>query len=167
MSRRATLGVLACLALAGCAGTPPAWLASGEAREITGLLEQFDNLAGAGAEEQRRELAAAQAAFERSPSELNRLRLALVLSLPHVPQRDDARIIALLDEPAAGPPTLRREVAVLVQRMAAERLRLLREEQRRGERLEAALREEQKKTEELQKKLGALRAIDRDLRRRP
>lgn len=156
--------VAACLGLAACAGTPPSALsAADDNRETAVLLEQYEQWATAPADEQRREFNAAQAAFERNPGDVSRLRLALLLSLPRVPWRDDGRIVALLSElPANGAPSLARNVARLLVRLAGERLRLQKDEQRRHD---AALREEHQKVEELQRKLDALRTIDQEIRK--
>lgn len=51
----------------------------------------------------------------------------------------------------------------MAERLMLERLRHCKEEKRQ---LELQLKESQKRTEELQKKLDALRAIDRELRNR-
>jgi hypothetical protein len=171
--------------LAACAGLPPHLFQGGEARAVTALLAQFDGLALLPAEEQKRELAAAQAAFEADSNDINRLRLALALSVPQPPLRDDTRLIALVgDWPAGGgEPSLSREVAKLLHRQATDRQKLLREDQRRIDglreeqrrsetqlrdeqrRADAQFREEHKRFEELQQKLDALRAIDREARR--
>jgi hypothetical protein len=107
------------------------------------------------ADEQRREYQAAQAAFEQQPGDLQRLRLALLLSLARAPWRDDTRTLQLLagmEAVPAGQPSPRRDLAVLIQKLVAERQRQLREEHR--------------KVEDLQQKLDSLRAIDRDTRQR-
>jgi hypothetical protein len=174
---------LVCAGLSGCAAIAPnerpapvVVADSSDSQAVLDLLLQAEQLAGLAGEAQHLELLAAQAEYERNPGDgLNRLRLALALSMPKVSWRDDARVIALLgDWPPGAEPSLRRQVAQLVYRLATERLRLLKEESRRYEtlrdehrRTDAALRESQRKLEELQQKLDALRAIDRDTRRQP
>jgi hypothetical protein len=175
--------LLMTLGIAGCAGFPQHVLPGSEAREVTGLLARFDGLVRQSVEEQRRELAAAHAAFDVDPSEINRLWRALALSAP-LSVHDDAKVIGLVsDWPEDGELSLSREVAILLYRQAVDRQKILKEEQRRVDglrdelrrteiqlredqrRAEIQLREEHKKFEELQQKLEALRAIDRETRR--
>lgn len=167
------------LMLSGCVtspGAPSSLTTLMDARDVSELLERYERVAGQSAEEQKREFVVAQAAFEQRSNETNRLRLALALSLPQAPWRDDARVISLLAEWVADPnPTLRRQVAQLLYRLTVERQRLLREEQRRIEGLqlseqkksETMLHDERKKVEELQQKLDALRQIDRNTLKSP
>ena len=163
MSPRRVLQVLAVtltLALNGCAGTP--WV-SGEGREVVDLLEYCERLNGMPPDEQRREHQAAQAAFERQAGDLQRLRLALVLTLSRVPWRDDARALQLLgglEAMTADRPSPKRDLALLIQKLVGERQRQLREEHRKVDDL-------QQKFDALQQKLDALRAIDRETRQKP
>lgn len=157
MTLRRLLIALAILAtagmLGGCAATP--WTAA-ETREVVELLDFHDRLVNMAAEEQRREFQAAQTTFDRQPGDLQRLRLALLLTLPRAPWRDDARALQLLGGMEAVPPgqaSPRRDLAVLIQKLVAERQRQVREEHR--------------KSEDLQQKLDSLRAIDRETRQRP
>jgi hypothetical protein len=139
--------------LGGCASSP--WV-SGEAREVAELLEYYEKLNGMAADEQRREYTAAQSAFERQSGDQQRLRLALAMLVPRAPWRDDARVLQLLAglEPVSvDRASPRHELALLLQKLVSERQRLL--------------RDEHKKTEDLQQKLDALRAIDRESRRKP
>ena len=172
------------LGIAACAGLPQHLNPGDEADEVAGLLARFDGLTLRSGEEQRRELAAAQTAFEGDPSGINRFRFALALSVLPPPLRDDGRVIGLVgDWPEGGGPSLSRQVATLLQRQATDRQKMLKDEQRRidasrdeqrrvetqlrdeQKRAEAQLREDRKKLEELQQKLEALRAIDREARR--
>jgi hypothetical protein len=168
-----------CLGLSACVilpetqpeapATSPARAADG--REVSQLLAWFERLASQPTEEQKREFTAAQAAFEQSPNESNRLRLVLALCLPQAPWRDDARVISMIAEWSTDTsPTLRRQVAQLLYRLTVERQRLIKDEQRRADvsqqgelrRTEALLHDERKKVEDLQQKLDALREIDRN-----
>lgn len=147
------LAVTLSLMLAGCAGTP---LLSGDAREVVELLDYHEKLTAMAADEQRREYQAAQAAFERQSGDVQRLRLALLLTLPRVPWRDDARALQLLgglDAVPADRTSPKRDLALLIQKLVGERQRQLRDEQR--------------KVEDLQQKLDALRSIDRETRLKP
>lgn len=152
-ARRMLLALAAVLALAGCAATP--WI-SGEAREVIELLDYCERFGAMPAEEQRRELHAAQAGLERQPGDLQRLRLALLLTLPRTAWRDDARALQLLGGLEFAPadrPSPRRDLALLIQKLVAERQRQVRDEHR--------------KADDLQQKIDALRAIDRDVRQKP
>jgi len=139
--------------LGGCAATP--WI-SGETREVVELLDFHERLVNMAADEQRREFQAAQAAFDKQPGDPQRLRLALLLTLPRVAWRDDARALQLLGGMEAVPPgqaSPQHDLAVLIQKLVAERQRQVREEHR--------------KAEDLQQKLDSLRAIDRETRQKP
>lgn len=147
------LAVALSLALAGCAGTP--WL-SGEDREVIELLDYHEKLIGMAADAQRREYQAAQADFERHAGAAQRLRLALLLTLPRAPWRDDARALQLLDAieaETADRSSPHHDLALLIQKLVGERQRQLRDEHR--------------KVEDLQQKLDALRTIDREMRQKP
>lgn len=162
------------LALAGCAGVPRH---SVEASEVIELLDYYGHLVVMPADDQARAYQEAQTNFEREPGDLQRLRLALVLTLPRAPWRDDARVLKLIESLAEAPvdqASPRRDFAVVLQNLVSERLRLLRDEQRRAEDVQQRLqnllterqrqlREEHRKVEELQGKVEALRAIDRDM----
>lgn len=140
-----SLAIIACLALlAGCATTPKP---PDEAQEIADMLLHYDYLATLKAEEQRRELIAAQLLHERAPNDTTRLSLALVLLLPHAPWHDDIRAQVLLGN--IKPHSARHGLAQIL-------LKLITECQREQ-------REERRKVEEIQQKLDALRAIDKDL----
>jgi hypothetical protein len=150
---------------AACAQLPHLPLVSPQGRETLDVLEYFERLASLTVEEQKVEYLAAKMAFERDPSDGNRLRFAMGLSLPQTPWRDDARVVALLSSFQASRKedvVPLRAVALLIEQSAVERLHL-RDEQRRRE---AVLRDEQRRVEELQQKLEALRAIDREMRQR-
>jgi hypothetical protein len=152
-ARRVLATVAAALLLGGCAATP--WTAA-ETREVIELLDFHDRLTGMAADELRREYQAAQAAFDKQPGDVQRLRLALLLTLPRAPWRDDARALQLLggmETVPPGQPSPRRDLAVLIQKLVAERQRQVREEHR--------------KVEDLQQKLDSLRAIDRETRQKP
>ena len=146
-------------------------------------IASYRTLASASPDEQRREYQAAQAAISKEYSEGNRIRLALALSLPNAPWRDDNKLINLLETP---PGLLRRsdaplhQLLFLITRQAQERQRL-RDEQRKREnelleeqkrlrdeqrRHEAELLEERRRNEDLQMKLDALRRIDQVIKQR-
>lgn len=164
MSALARLPLAVLLLAAACAQLPGLPVVSPSGGQAVALLAYFERIAELPVERQQVELAAAQGAFERNSGDANRLRLAMVLSLPQVPWHDDARAVALvapLVQAHADDAAPLRNLALLLQKSAVERLRLVDEQRRR----EAALRAEQRRSEELQQKLDALRAIDRDMRR--
>jgi hypothetical protein len=152
-------------------------------KEALNWIASYRTLASASSDDQRREYQAAQAAIGKEYSEGNRIRLALALSLPGVPWRDDGKLINLLETP---PSLLRRpdsplhQLLFLVFKQAQERQRL-RDEQRKREsdlldeqkrlrdeqrRHEAELLEERRRNEDLQMKLDALRRIDQVIKQR-
>jgi len=163
------------LALAGCAGAPGHGV---EATEVIELLDYYGRLVAMPADDQARAYQDAQANFERQPGDLQRLRLALVLTLPRAPWRDDPRVLQLIEniaEARIDKTSPHRDFALALQKLVSERLRLLREEQRKAEDVQQKLqnllaerqrqlREEHRKVEDLQEKVDALRAIDRDTR---
>lgn len=151
--------------------------------EALNWIASYRALASASSDEQRREYQAAQAAIGKEYSESNRIRLALALSLPGAPWRDDNRLISVLDIP---PNLLKRsdsplhQLLFMVFKQAQERQRL-REEQRKREadlleeqkrlrdeqrRHETELLEERRRNEDLQMKLDALRRIDQVIKQR-
>jgi len=157
-------------------------LSSGES-EALAWLSAYRVLANAPLDEQRKEYLAAQAALSKESNDSNRLRLALALSLPGVPWRDDNKLMATLDTPSSLlklPDSPLHQLIFVIYKQAQERQRL-REEQRKHEnelleeqkhlreeqkRHEAELIEAQRQNEELQTKLDALRRIDQDLKHR-
>lgn len=165
----------AVLLLAGCAGAPEH---GSEGREVIDLLDYYGRLAAMPAEVQQREYQNIQDAFERKSDDAQRLRLALVLTLPQAPWRDDVRALKLVEAIVDATPervSARRDLALAMHRLIGERFRALRDEQYKAEdaqkKLQALLaerqrqlREEHRKAEELQEKLDALLAIDRNTR---
>lgn len=167
--------LLAMAVLAGCAGVPER---NPETREVSELLDYYGRLAALPPDEQQRAYQEAKADFERQSGDMQRLRLALALSLPRAPWRDDAQVLQLVESIAETPgdrPSPRRNFALAIHKLVGERLRLLREEQRKADdaqqklhgqlaERQRQLREEHRKAEDLQEKLDALLAIDRDMR---
>ena len=159
----------ACRALA-CAVLVPLWLAAcapmtrtvsggfgeapvftnAETRVVLSLLDGYQRWQAMPAEDLRLEFTAANDAYATAQGDAERLRLALLLSLPGAPFRDDGRALSVL-EPVATPGAAGplRELALIVRSQLAERLR--------------AVRDEQKRSEELSQKLDALRKLERSL----
>jgi len=159
---RAVPALVAIVLLAGCAGSPPV---PDPAHEVAAALANHERMATLKVEEQRREFNAARVAYERAPNDTTRLDLALVMLLPRVPWRDDARVQLLLGDIEAAPDgqhSARHDLAQLLLRLLSERQRAQRDEQRKADQLVIQLREERRKVEDLQQKIESLRAIDRE-----
>lgn len=171
--------------LAGCAGLPPGSAPDApethfgdESREVAALLDYHRRVTEMAAADQLREYQISLAGFERHPGEFQRMRLALLLTLPRVAWHDDARALQLVDTVAAGPVdrvSPRRDLALVLQKFLNDRIAQaeeLRKSDEAGQKLRAQLadrqrqiRDEQRKAEELEQKLNALRDIDRRLPR--
>jgi len=119
-----------------------------EAEEALSVLVDLQKLALAGVDEQKRELAAATQTLARQKSDVARLKVGMLQSLP-AGGGDEARALATLD------PVLRqgngptRMVAAVLMAQLTERQRVVREEKRRSD--------------DLQQKLDALKALERSL----
>ena len=150
------------LVLAGCAAVPQgggrgaeagAWapLPADEGAAVSALLAYHQRVATLPADDAKRELASANQAYQAARTEETRLRLGLVLLAPGTVVRDDARALSLLEAALAERPRngMVRQFLLLLQGQAGERVRLLREEQRRSA--------------DLQQKLDALKAIDQSI----
>lgn len=167
----------------------PSIEASQDTQEAVDLLNYFQRISTLPADELRKEYNTVSTAYQRDKTEQQRLRLALLLSVPGASFRDDAKLFGLLE---AAPPRTgsgdanspSRQLALVLQKLNAERVRQVREEQKRWEqlprddakrveelttlnkRLEGQLADEKRRSDELQKKLDALITIERDLRSR-
>ena len=198
MLERQTIAALLCVGfVAGCSTlgekrnpdfhfaseSPTAIWSKNPESEALLWLAAYRSLSNASLDEQRKEYLAAQAAASKEGSDSNRLRLALALSLPGVPWRDDNKLINTLESPTSLfklPDSPLHQLVFVLYKQAQERQRL-REEQRKHEnelqedlkrlreeqkRHEAELLEGQRRNDELQMKLDALRRIDQDLKQR-
>lgn len=178
--------------LAGCTGMPSIDFPTGaeqparkqatqdEIREVLELLDEYRRLVTAPVADQQRTYRNALADFESNPGAMQRLRLALLLTLPQVPWHDDTRALQLLGSVAevqADQSLPRNDLALILHSFVTEQMRQVREEHRKGteanQRLQAQLAErqrqlqdEQRKVEALEGKLDALRQIDRKVLRR-
>ena len=122
-----------------------------EEQQAIALLADLQRYAGESGDDLRRELAAANQAVSRARTEANRIRLAVLLTLPGAGAPDDARALALLDSVAgksAGTSPVKQLAAVLYAQIA---------ERARG------MAEERKKSAAAQEKLDQLRAVERSL----
>lgn len=122
-----------CLILGACSHVPP--VPVDENRLVLDTLALAQKTAAANAEEQKRELASAQQAYNRERSLGNRLRLGVLLALPQP---------ALL-EPLAGHAGPAGQLATLVQGQLNERLK------------------EGRRAQQLKEQLDELKSIERQL----
>jgi len=126
---------------------------SAEEQQALALLAELQRLAVAPSEDLRKELAG-NASAAKLRGDAAKVRMAWLLSMPDTGKQDELRALALLEQvvgksPAATPT---KQIAVLLHAQISERLR--------------AVREEQKKTQAVQQKLDALRALERSLQGR-
>lgn len=134
-----------------------------ENAEVSALLAYYQALLSMPADELKREYQGTSQAVARDKTELSRLRLALLMCVPGIPWRDDARILALLDRVAIRDSPVespRRQFVILLQKLITERQR----EHRRAEDLAAEKQREQRRADELQRKLDEMLNIERKLR---
>jgi hypothetical protein len=122
-----------------------------EEQQTIALLFELQRYTGESNDELRRELSAAMQALNRARTEPNRIRAAVLLTLPGAGSPDDARAMALLESvsgknPGASP--IKQLAAVLLAQIA-ERVR--------------GMSEERRKSAAAQEKLDQLRAVERSL----
>jgi len=138
---------------AAAAQEPPAGPPINEDEQQTlALLVDLQRYAIAPADELRRELAAVnQASNPRARSDANRIRLAVLLTIPNAGPPDDGRALALLESVAGktGGASPLKQLALVLYAQIAERVRNVAEERKRS-----ALAQE---------KLDQLRAVERTL----
>jgi len=130
---------------------PPPAPVNEEEQQMMALLFELQRYSGEANDELRRDLNAAMQALNRARTEPNRIRAAVLLTLPGAGPPDDARAIALLESvsgktPGASP--MKQLAAVLLVQIA-ERMR--------------GMGEERKKSAAAQEKLDQLRAVERSL----
>ena len=126
------------------------------------LLGYFQRIRSMTAEELGSEYALVSQAFAKQKSDAGRLRLAMLLSLPHASFRDDARAVQLAEEvqnakPADGAPA-KQFAGVLVSVVNEQR-----RQEERYQKLGQKLKDEEKRGEALQQKLEALKTIEKNL----
>jgi hypothetical protein len=122
-----------------------------EEQQTIALLADLQRYTGESNEELRRELAAAVQALNRARTEPNRIRVAVLLTLPGAGPPDDARAIALLESVSGKTPGMSpiKQLAAVLLAQIAERMR--------------GMSEERKKSAAAQEKLDQLRAVERSL----
>jgi len=122
-----------------------------EEQQAIALLADLQRYASESPDDLRRELAAANQAVNRARTDANRIRLAVLTTLPAAGPTDDARALALLESvfgKSAGTSPVK-QLAVVLYLQIAERTR--------------GVAEEKKKTAAAQEKLDQLRAVERSL----
>ena len=120
-------------------------------QQALALLADLQRYVSDPPEDLRRELVGANAALARTRSDANRIRVAMLLTLPAAGPPDDTRALALLEPLVARTATSSplKQIAALLYSQIVERSRIV--------------REEQKRTAVAQEKLDALRAVERSL----
>ncbi|MEW6314568.1 MAG: hypothetical protein AB1513_11110 [Pseudomonadota bacterium] len=129
-----------------------------DSETVAMLLAYFDTARKMSPPELARASERTRQAYTRENSTLLRLQLALLLSMPQNPQRDDARVLALLEPQLKDSGSLH-NFAMLLHAHVAEHKRL----NESAEALDAKTREEQKRADILQQKLDALITLERSL----
>lgn len=156
--RRRFAWFLAALVLGGCAHAPSGIPIASHpaAAHTTALLAYYRHIALLPPDALDREYAAAQADFSQAPDTAQRLRLALLLSLPGTRFHDPEAVLRLLDseDAASASGTLADFAFLLAHQASAERD------------TEAQLRIASDRAAALQRKLDGLKSIERSMNRR-
>jgi hypothetical protein len=120
-------------------------------QQTIALLAELQRYSGEASDELRRDLNAAIQALNRARTEPNRIRAAVLLTLPGAGPPDDARAIALLESVSGKTPgsSPMKQLAAVLLAQIAERMR--------------GMSEERKKSAAAQEKLDQLRAVERSL----
>jgi hypothetical protein len=120
-------------------------------QQMLALIADLQRYSGETGDELRRDLAAANQAINRARTDVNRVRLAVLLTLPGAGPPDDIRALGLLEavvgkSPGSSPV---RQLAAVLYSQIVERVR--------------GVSEEKKKSAAAQEKLDQLRAVERSL----
>jgi hypothetical protein len=147
-ARLLPLAVAACLA-AGCAAPPgtakPAPVVSRPVSESENLLGYYHTLRGLSAADLGKEHELARQAYARARTDYNRVRYAMVLTVPNATSHDDARALEMLEPVAKNPGAQLQPLASLLASHLQER-----------KKLDAT-------AQALQQKLEALRSLERSI----
>lgn len=153
------LAALAAFAFSGCAvlrdiesGEPPAVVEEARPDDTERLLANFARVRKLPAAEQAKEHESARQAYARSQSDYNRMRLAMLLTLPGAAFNDEARALELIDPLARNPRASVHTLAVLLGAYLQEQ-----------KRLNGSVQALQQNLQGLQHKLDALKSLDRSL----
>ena len=170
---------LLCLSASGCAEQNhrpnPVVVSDGKAidnsvRDITTLMNYSQKIRTLNPEELTSEFNAMSQNFAKKKSDLNRIRMATLLSFPYGTFRDDAAALNLLDEYLASNGAEDKSVLknyakvlfanIVEQKKQDERIQKLlqkvKDEQKRADTL-------QQKNDELQQKLNAIKSIEKNM----
>lgn len=144
------LAWLAAAALAAGCTQPPAvektaTVVARPVSEAENLLGYYQNLRGLGAADLGREHDAARQAYARARSDFNRVRYAMVLTVPGAAFADDTRALEMLEPVAKNPGGSLQPLAHLIVTHLQERKRL------------------DANAQALQQKLDALRSLERQM----
>jgi hypothetical protein len=131
---------------------PPAPLRSDD---VDRLLSYFEHVRKLPAGEFVRESDSARNAFNRTRSDFDRARYAMLLSVPNTPANDDPRALDLLEPLVKNPGSNLHGLALLVSAHVQERRRL-----------ESGMQNLQQNVQGLQQKLDALMSLERSLMNR-
>ena len=189
---RAVLALpLVALALAGCVALQafeaqepaPSVQADGpqSASSMESVLLYFQHIKQIPAADLGREHDAARRAYAQERSDINRVRLAMVLSLPNTAVRDRNQALELLEPPMKDPRAPLHGIATLIGTYLQEQRRLdgsMQDLQRKLDQLTSVYAQEQRRHEgnmqelqrrhesnvqEMQKKLDQLKSLERSL----
>jgi hypothetical protein len=148
-------GIVCAAAVAGCGVLriaeplePAPWVQAGApqpASDAESLLLYFQHIRKLSGPEAGREYDAARQAYARARTDFNRVRLAMMLSLPGTAFADEPRAVGLLDTVAKHPGARLQGLAVVLGAHLQEQQRLAASAQ------------------DLQQKLDALRSLERSL----
>lgn len=122
------------------------------ASDVDELLGYFQHLKKLPGNQLGKEHDNARQAFVKEASEINRVRLAMVLSMPSTPFADDARALDLLDPVIRSRQTSMYGLAFLLATYIQERRKL-----------EGNVQSLQQNLQGLQQKLDALKSLERSL----
>lgn len=139
-----------------CAQPAPAEIRS-EVDEVMDYYLAFRTKSGSSAKEA---LETARKDFDANGNETSRLKLALIYWAPNSPFRNDAQVAQLLEPYIRGEGGNARELRSLAHILMGS-LELNRRSDAAVQAQLSRLREEQKKSEELQRKLDALKDVER------
>ncbi len=149
--RRALRGLLGCVAafaVAACTAPQSVQVpVPDDVTQLSDLVGYYSRVAAMSPENQRREYAGASRTFSRDPTPYNRIRVAMLASMPGTPYQDDVRAMSLLEPYSrAGPSYDRlRQFGAILHGQLAERIHS------RG------------RAEQLKEQLDALRAVERTI----
>lgn len=162
------LGLGACVqpAQRGAPGAPAngAWNSPETLRgaDSAEALAYFQRIKGLSGDALAAEHAAASQALAKRRSDVNRLRLALLLILPRTAFKDEGRAMALANEvatnKAADAPEMK-HLALLLAAIANEQ----KQQEERLQQLVQKQKDDEKRADALQQKLDALKSIEKDL----